>query len=262
LKLKITQVDAFAEKLFGGNPAAVIILDYWLEDELMQKIGMENNLSETAFLVKEETGYRIRWFTPTVEVDLCGHATLAAAKVLFDQQDFPGNELSFHSNSGILKVRKASTGKLTLDFPATPFEEVPDPDGVILKALRVDKARIFKGSFDYMAVIETQQLVEGLDPDFNLLSTLQSRGLVVTAKGDEADFVSRCFYPQSGINEDPATGSAHTMMTPYWAKVLSKNRLSAIQLSNRRANFDCELSGDRVLMSGNAIVYMTGEIEL
>ncbi len=262
MKLKITQVDAFAERVFRGNPAAIIITEHWLEDTLMQQIALENNLSETAFIVKEQAGYRIRWFTPNVEVDLCGHATLASAKVLFDQQDFPGNVITFNSKSGLLKVSKESDGKLTLDFPSTPFELVSNPPAIILQALKIDSATIYKGSFDYMAVVQHQRQIEGLTPDFNLLSTLQSRGIVVTSRGDEADFVSRCFFPQSGINEDPVTGSAHTMMTPYWAKELMKNKLSAVQLSGRRGNLECELAGDRVLMSGNAIIYLRGEIEV
>jgi PhzF family phenazine biosynthesis protein len=262
MKINITQLDAFTEKLFGGNPAAVCILPEWLEDNLMQQIALENNLRETAFIVKEATGYRIRWFTPVVEVDLCGHATLASAKVLFGEQEFPGNEIVFNSKSGILKVKKEASGKLTLNFPVTPFEPVDDPPENILKGLKVKNATIYKGSFDYMAVLENQQQVSALDPDFNLLSTLPSRGLVVTAKGEEADFVSRCFFPQSGINEDPVTGSAHTMMTPYWVRELGKNKLSAIQLSARKGFLDCELAGDRVYMSGDVVVYLRGEIEV
>ena len=262
MKLKIIQVDAFAEKVFSGNPAAICMLDDWLADKLMQQIGMENNLSETAFVVKEEAGYRIRWFTPTVEVDLCGHATLAAAKVLFDKQEFAGNEVVFYSKSGQLKVTKEINGKLKLNFPVAPFELVSDPPASILTALKIGSAIIYKGSFDYMAVIENQEQIESLDPDYNLLATLKSRGIVVTAPGNEVDFVSRCFYPQTGVNEDPVTGSAHTMLTPYWAGILGKNKLSAIQLSYRRGNLECELSGDRVYISGNAIVYMTGEIEI
>ncbi len=262
MKLKITQVDAFAEKVFSGNPAAIIVLENWLEATLMQQIALENNLSETAFLVKEEAGYHIRWFTPNVEVDLCGHATLASAKVLFGQQEFPGNVITFNSKSGLLKVTKETNGKLTLDFPATPFALVSDPPASILQALKIDRATIYKGSFDYMAVVQHQRQIETLAPDFNLLSTLQSRGIVVTAPGDEADFVSRCFFPQSGINEDPVTGSAHTMMTPYWAKELKKNKLYAVQLSSRRGNLECELAGERVYISGNAITYLTGEIEV
>jgi PhzF family phenazine biosynthesis protein len=262
MKLKITQVDAFAQEVFGGNPAAVCILEDWLEDSLMQKIGMENNLSETAFLVKEYPGYYIRWFTPLVEVALCGHATLASAKVLFDLQDFPGDEVTFNSKSGLLKVKKETNGKFTLNFPATPPELLSAPPEGIFKALDVNEGAIFKGKFDYMVVLQTQEQIEGLSPDFTLLATLQSRGIVVTAPGNESDFVSRCFYPQSGINEDPVTGSAHTMMTPYWANRLGKNKLAAIQLSARKGHLECELSGDRVLMSGNAAVYMKGEIEI
>jgi PhzF family phenazine biosynthesis protein len=262
MKLTITQIDAFAEHVFEGNPAAICILEKWPADSLMQKIALENNLSETAFLVKEAGSYHIRWFTPLVEVDLCGHATLAAGKLLFEQESFPAGELSLSSKSGVLKVTKEPDGQLTLNFPVTPFEPVNDPPESICRGLKIDKAVIYKGSFDYMAVLENQQQVEKLDPDFNLLSTLDSRGLVVTAPGDEADFVSRCFFPQSGINEDPVTGSAHTMMTPYWARVLGKNKLSAIQLSARRGKLQCMLSGERVFMTGNAVIYLRGEIEV
>ena len=183
-------------------------------------------------------------------------------KFLFDQQEFPGNEISFNSKSGILKVTKQVGGKLTLNFPVTPYEPVNEPPAIILQALKIDSAVIYKGSFDYMAVVQNQQQIASLEPDFNILSKLNSRGLVVTSRGDEVDFVSRCFFPQSGVNEDPVTGSAHTMMTPYWAKELGKNKLSAIQLSDRRGNLDCELAGDRVYISGKAVVYLTGEIEI
>lgn len=262
MKIKITQLDAFTDKVFGGNPAAICILDEWLPDELMQQIGVENNLSETAFLVKEDKGYHIRWFTPSVEVDLCGHATLAAAKVLFDLPAVTGDEITFYSKSGQLKVKKQTNGKFTLDFPATPGRLVIDPPPVIFEALRMNGNAVFRGPFDYMVISDSQAQVEELEPDFNLLATLDSRGIVVTAPGDEADFVSRCFFPQSGINEDPVTGSAHTMMTPYWADILAKNKLSAIQVSPRKGYLDCELVGERVLMSGNAVTYLRGEIEI
>lgn len=262
MKIKITQLDAFTDKVFGGNPAAICILDEWITDELMQQIGLENNLSETAFLVKEGKGYHIRWFTPSVEVDLCGHATLAAAKVLFELPGVTADEIIFYSKSGQLKVSKESNGKLTLNFPATPGELVTDPPPVIFEALKMSGNAVFKGPFDYMVIADSQAQVEELQPDFNMLATLDSRGIVVTSRGDETDFVSRCFFPRSGINEDPATGSAHTMMTPYWADILAKNKLSAIQLSARKGYLDCELAGERVLISGNAVTYMSGEIEI
>ncbi|MEO6000342.1 MAG: PhzF family phenazine biosynthesis protein [Chitinophagaceae bacterium] len=262
MKITITHVDAFTKKIFSGNPAAVCVLDQWLEDSLMQKIGMENNLSETAFLVKDGDAYHIRWFTPTVEVNLCGHATLASAKVLFDQPDVASDEIIFHSKSGQLKVKKEMNGKLTLDFPASIPALLTDPPASILEGLKIRSDGIYKGPFDYMVVASDQAEIESLEPDFKLLATLQSRGIVVTAPGNEVDFVSRCFYPQSGIDEDPVTGSAHTMMTPYWAKKLGKNKLSAIQLSKRKGYLDCVLAGDRVLMSGFAVTFMKGEIDI
>jgi len=262
MKITITYVDAFTNKVFGGNPAAVCVLDNWLEDSLMQEIAMENNLSETAFLVKDGVAYHIRWFTPTVEVDLCGHATLAAGKVLFEQPGFTGDEISFHSKSGLLKVKKETNGMLTLDFPASIPELLNDPPAIILDSLKIESDGIYKGPFDYMVVARNQAAIESLQPDFKLLATLPSRGIVVTAQGNEVDFVSRCFYPQSGIDEDPVTGSAHTMMTPYWAEKLGKTKLSAIQLSKRKGHLQCELAGNRVLMSGFAVIYLKGEIEL
>ncbi len=262
MKIHIYQVDAFTDKVFGGNPAAVCPLNTWLPDELMQQIGMENNLSETAFLVKDGKDYHIRWFTPTTEVELCGHATLASAAVIFYEWGFSGDEVIFHSKSGELKVKKEINGKLTLNFPNNKPFVVYNPPACIPEGLQLAEAIVYKGPFDYMVIAEDQQQVEALQPDFKTLSQALCRGIVVTAQGDDTDFVSRCFYPQSGIDEDPATGSAHTMMTPYWAERLGKNKLTAIQLSKRKGYFDCELAGDRVLMSGYAVMYMKGEIEL
>lgn len=262
MKIPIYQVDAFSNKTFGGNPAAICPLNEWLPDETLQQIAMENNLSETAFLVKDGKDYQIRWFTPTVEVDLCGHATLASAAVVFHQWGFAGEQIIFHSKSGALPVKKEINGKLTLNFPNNNPQLVENPPECILKALKIENALIYKGAFDYMVIAENQQQIEGLQPDYITLAGAESRGVVVTAKGDEADFVSRCFYPQSGIDEDPVTGSAHTMMVPYWADQLGKTKLSAIQLSKRRGYLDCELAGDRVFMSGYAVTYMTGEIEI
>lgn len=262
MTIPIYQADAFTDKLFGGNPAAVCPLHEWLSDELMQKIAIENNLSETAYLVKDKSDYHIRWFTPGTEVKLCGHATLAAAHILFSILGHSGNTITFHSKSGPLKVTKLSSGKLMLDFPSNPPEEIKDIPAGIFEGLGIDTAPVFKTSFDYMVVLPSQKIIEALTPDFKVLAQAPCRGVITTAKGDDADFVSRCFYPQSGIDEDPVTGSAHTIMVPYWAKQLNKTNMKAIQLSKRRGYLDCELSGDRVLMSGNAVTYLKGEIEV
>ncbi|HRO46901.1 PhzF family phenazine biosynthesis protein [Agriterribacter sp.] len=260
MTISIYQADAFTQHIFGGNPAAVCPLEEWLPDALMQNIALENNLAETAFIVPENDGYYIRWFTPAVEVDLCGHATLAAAHVFFTHLNYPGKEISFHSRSGLLKVTRQKNGQLTLDFPADRFESVTDIPAAIGEGLGITVNEVYKGKFDYMVVVNDQQTIEQLQPDFKILATLKSRGVLATARGNEADFVSRCFFPQSGIDEDPVTGSAHTLLTPYWAGVLGKNTLKAIQLSARKGYLDCELSGDRVLMSGYAVTYMKGEI--
>ena len=259
MKIPIYQVDAFTDTLFGGNPAAICPLEDWATDEEMQKIAMENNLAETAFVVKDGEDYQIRWFTPTVEVKLCGHATLAAAHVLFNSGTINGNELIFHSKSGPLKVTRNGE-LLTLDFPATPAEPVNNPPQGIFEGLGIDHVPVFKSVFDYMVVLPSQKMIEALQPDFKTLAQLDARGLITTAPGDEADFVSRCFFPQSGIDEDPVTGSAHTAMVPYWSAQLGKIKMKAIQLSKRRGYLDCELAGDRVLMSGKAVTYLTGEI--
>jgi PhzF family phenazine biosynthesis protein len=185
-------------------------------------------------------------------VDLCGHATLASAHVLFNHLAFPGNEIIFHSKSGVLKVYKEKNGQLTLNFPKYLPQAIKDAPACIRD----------KGPFDYMVVLETQREVEQLTPDFKLLSKAESRGIVVTARGDQSDFVSRCFFPQSGIDEDPVTGSAHTMLAPYWSEVLGKTKLTAYQLSPRKGYMECEIVKDRVYMSGHAITFMKGEIEL
>ncbi len=263
--MQIYQIDAFAQDVFQGNPAAVIPLKEWLSDELLQKIAMENNLAETAYIVAEGQGFLIRWFTPTVEVALCGHATLATGHVLFEHLGYEGDKIIFHTvQSGGLEVTRGSgagDGKLTLNFPAQGPEPVEaGPYSTAFEGLGISARPLYKGSYDFMVVMDNQSEVEALRPDFRKLSALPGRGIVVTAPGEEADFVSRCFFPQSGIDEDPVTGSAHTMMVPYWAERLGKNRLSAIQLSARRGYLDCEFLGDRVFMSGHAKTYMKGEI--
>lgn len=255
----VYKVDAFTNKLFGGNPAAVCPLDKWFDDATMQKLAAENNLAETAFIVNEGEYYRIRWFTPAVEVKLCGHATLASAHIFFTELGYAKNEIHFDSLSGILSVTKNDNGTYTLDFPANPPQETTTvPDG-LFEGLGIANAKVFKTSFDYMVVLPSQKDIEALSPDFKTLAKVPARGVIATAKGDEADFVSRCFYPQSGIDEDPVTGSAHTITTVYWSQQFHKNKLSAIQLSNRKGFLACELKGERVLMSGNAVTYLKGE---
>lgn len=257
MSIPIFQVDAFSEKLFGGNPAAVCPLEEWLPDSLMQQIAAENNLAETAFFVETESGFHIRWFTPAVEVDLCGHATLAAGHVLFHHLGYQNNEILFQSRSGVLNVRK--TGDLlTLDFPADELQSVEVP--VLLKeALGVEPEECYKGKTDYMLVYPHQQVITDMKPDFQKLSGMECRGVIVTSPGIGCDFVSRFFAPQSGINEDPVTGSAHTSLTPYWAEKLNKTELSAIQLSPRKGHLTCKINGKRVEISGRCITYLIGE---
>jgi PhzF family phenazine biosynthesis protein len=261
MKLPIYVVDAFTSNLFGGNPAAVCPLDEWLPDDLMQKLGAENNLAETVFFVKEGDDYRIRWFTPAVEVKLCGHATLASAHIFYTELGYTRDEILFNSLSGTLKITRKAPGVYTLDFPADTVTPVAEA-GSLLAALGVSYGEVFKTSFDYLVVLNSQKEVEAISPDLKALAKAESRGVIITAKGDEADFVSRFFGPQSGIDEDPVTGSAHTSLVPYWAAHLGKTNLKAIQVSKRRGYLDCELKGDRVLMSGNAVTYMRGQYEV
>ncbi|MCF3108956.1 PhzF family phenazine biosynthesis protein [Niabella sp. CC-SYL272] len=258
---RIYQVDAFTNTVFSGNPAAVCPLEYWLPDDLLQKIAMENNLAETAFYVPQADQFGIRWFTPTVEVDLCGHATLAAAFVLFHREEYAGTTIRFHSpRSGILTVRREETW-LTLDFPADALQEVPLTEQ--LKSCFNEEPRLaFKGKTDYMLVFETADAITNLQPDFGAISLLDARGVIVTAPGQATDFVSRFFAPQSGIPEDPVTGSAHTSLVPYWAKLLNKKQLSALQLSERQGFLQCHYLDDRVEISGQGKLYLTGEIYL
>lgn len=261
MKLKIFQVDAFTNKVFGGNPAAVCILDKWIPTKLMQQIAAENNLAETAFAVENENFYEIRWFTPKVEVDLCGHATLATAHVLFNYYKSDLNQLKFHSYlSGSLSVTK-NKELLTLNFPCDYLNKIETPQ-VLIEALHKTPIESWKGKTDFMLIFENQKVIENLNPNFQLLETVGGRGVIVTAKGNEVDFVSRFFGPQVGINEDPVTGSAHTTLIPYWSQVLKKTTLTAQQLSDRKGDLYCEFKGDRVLIAGNAVTYLIGEIEI
>lgn len=258
MTLPVYIVDAFTTKLFGGNPAAVCPLEKWLPDELMQSLAAENNLAETVFFVNEPDGYRIRWFTPAVEVKLCGHATLASAFIMYTKLGCTADEIVFNSLSGPLKVSRCNHGKLQLNFPVSEIEPIPEIPQAIIDGLQTTNLVAYKTAFDYMVIVQSQAVVESLQPDLDAIASLEARGVIVTAKGDDVDFVSRCFFPQSGINEDPVTGSAHTALTPYWANVLGKSKLKAIQVSKRRGYLDCELAGDRVLISGNAVLYLEG----
>lgn len=262
-KIKIYQVDAFTEKLFSGNPAAVCILDKWLSDDLMQSIANENNLAETAFVVPRKTDFEIRWFTPLVEVDLCGHATIASAFVLFNILYYPDAIIRFHSpRSGLLSVEKKEE-LLFLDFPTDTLVSINEVKNIsIEKCIGIKPLELYKGKTDYMAVIENENLLQLLQPDLEEISKLNARGLIVTTKGETVDFVSRFFAPQSGINEDPVTGSAHTSLIPLWSKKLGKNKFIANQLSIRGGQLLCEFKNGRCLIGGKARLYLTGEIHL
>ncbi|HYK89122.1 MAG TPA: PhzF family phenazine biosynthesis protein [Acidobacteriota bacterium] len=260
MRTKIYQVDAFTNRLFQGNPAAVCPLADWLPAETMQRIGAENNLSETAFYVKSGDAFNIRWFTPTVEVDLCGHATLASAHVLFNHEGFGGRRISFNSRGGILSVAREGDF-LVLDFPVDTVKEVKPPQELV-RGMGQQPRKALRGRSDYMLVYGTEADVEGLKPDFGLIAKTTARGVIATARGTRADFVSRFFAPQAGIPEDPATGSSHTTLMPYWAKELGKLELTALQLSKRGGSFKCRLRDDRVDIAGQARTYLVGEIEI
>jgi PhzF family phenazine biosynthesis protein len=261
MKLKLYQVDAFTDRLFSGNPAAVCPLEEWLPGEVMQQIAMENNLSETAFFLKKGDDYLIRWFTPSNEVDLCGHATLAAAHVLYNHLGYTGDQIVFHTiYRGSLIVRKKDN-MLTMNFPADPPKEVP-LSNELKECFHQFPAAAYKGISNYMVVFEKESDITSLGPDFHAIAKLPGTGLIATAPGDSSDFVSRFFAPQSGIPEDPVTGSAHTTLSPYWSKRLGKAELSAIQLSPRKGFLQCKMLGDRVEISGQARTYLTGEFSI
>lgn len=257
--LTIFQVDAFTSKLFGGNPAAVCPLETWLPDETMQKLAAENNLSETAFFVREGEGYHLRWFTPEFEIDLCGHATLAAAFILFNYLEYKEEVIKFSTKSGLLEVRK-KRDLIELDFPTRVPQRCEAPEA-LLKGLSLPPLKVLK-SRDYFLVYEDEALIKQIVPDFKYLNQLNVVGIIVTAASDKVDFVSRFFVPNSVIGEDPVTGSAHCNLIPYWAKELNKTTLTAKQLSAREGELFCEDKGDRVTMAGNAVLYLKGEYYL
>ncbi len=257
--MKIYQLDAFTDKIFSGNPAAICPLDEWLSDEIMLKIAAENNLAETAFYVKQGEKYHIRWFTPTTEVDLCGHATLATAYIIFNYENYFEDVIQFFSpRSGNLMVSKKGD-LLTLNFPTDELKKVA-LTSELLDCFEIKPILAFKGKADYMLVFENETDIQTIIPNLKLISNLKARGVIVTAKGNQSDFVSRFFGPTVGVNEDPVTGSAHTTLIPFWAERLGKTELSAIQLSERKGHLLCKFLGDRVEISGQVKLYMKGEI--
>jgi len=268
MRLTIYQVDAFASKVFEGNPAAVIPLESWIDAELMQQVAMENNLSETAFIVKKDPGikgaedaYHIRWFTPEYEIDLCGHATLAAAYVIKNFLEPHIGAITFTTEkAGALKAL-AKDGVYTLDFPERMPEPVAAPEK-LFEALGISTAVDVLRSRDYFVVLPNEEAVRNIEPDYSIMRGLDTIGVIVTAKGHAADVVSRCFYPGLGIQEDPVTGSAHCNIVPYWSEKLGKKNLHCRQLSPRGGSLQCSLEGDRVFMSGTCVLYLEGTITI
>lgn len=267
MNLPIYQVDAFTPELFRGNPAAIMPLTHWLPDATLQALARENQLSETAFLVplpdSGEADFHIRWFTPATEVPLCGHATLASAWVLFNRRQWRGEEVRFLSRSGLLGVRREPDGWLTLDFPALAAEPVPTP-AAISRALKEAPETAFYVPADtnHMIVLEHEEAVRNARPQLRPLAELGSQGLIITAPGRNCDFVSRYFAPGAGIDEDPVTGSIHSVLAPYWGRRLGKTQMEARQLSARGGFLRCHWQGDRVAISGQAAFYMEGSVSL
>ena len=256
---KLYQVDAFCCGLFTGNPAGVCMLnDHWLDDKTLQSIALENNLSETAFLLYKEEQWHIRWFTPNVEVDLCGHATLASAHVMFNHEGYEGEQIIFQSRSGELYVTRTGD-MLSLNFPADTLTNCPVTTA-LADCFDHQPIMAFKGKSDYMLVFENEDQVAEIIPDFGRIEKLPVRGIIVTAPGKTVDFVSRFFGPQSGVPEDPVTGSAHTSLTPYWSSLLNKKELTAMQLSARKGWLQCKDLGERIEISGSAVTFFTGNI--
>ena len=260
MKISLYQVDAFADAVFKGNPAAVCPLDEWLDDDLLQAIAGENNLSETAYFVAKGDAYELRWFTPVAEVDLCGHATLASAYVVFEHIERDAGAVNFDTRSGRLSVARGAGGLLTMDFPSQPGAELAVGEDII-QALGAEPSFLYS-SEDLMAVFERQCQIAAIEPDFAALKKIEGRGVIITALGDEVDFVSRFFAPKFDIPEDPVTGSAHCMLTPYWAHRLGKMEMQARQISARGGDLTCTLNGERVGISGRASEYMKAEISL
>jgi predicted PhzF superfamily epimerase YddE/YHI9 len=258
--LPYSVVDAFTDRPFAGNPAAVYLLPAWRDHRWLQLVAREMNLSETAYLVRNRDGFELRWFTPAVEVDLCGHATLASAHVLWTQGHSEASELRFETKSGTLKATRRG-GRIELDFPAKP-EVLADPPPRLLEALGAKATYVGRNQFDYLVEVESEAVLRGLTPDFTRLATLPVRGVIVTARSADGrfDFVSRFFAPASGVDEDPVTGSAHCCLGPYWGRKLSKTEMRAYQASPRGGIIGVRLAGDRVFLAGTAVTVTRGEL--
>ncbi len=260
MTLPFYQVDAFTSKLFGGNPAAVVPLEKWLDDKTLQNIAAENNLSETAFFVKEREHYHIRWMTPVNEVPLCGHATLASAYVIFNFIEKDAAKIKFMSKSGELIVAREGD-LLTLDFPThKPIPLVMNE--TIKKCFDKKPLEVLENGFYLLIIFDSEEYIRNFQPNFELIKQIHPHAVIVSAKGDQADFVSRMFAPNEGIDEDPVTGSAHTVLIPYWSEKLGKKNFRALQVSKRMGELFCEDCGDRVRISGNAVLYATGNVFL
>ncbi len=257
MNIRQYQVDAFASRAFEGNPAAVCPLESWLDDGTLQAIAEENNLSEIAFFVPSEKGFALRWFTPLREVDLCGHAILATAHVIFNILRYPKQAIVFETRSGELSVAK-NGALLEMDFPSLSPEPCACPE-ILTAALGFQPLEVLAAD-DYLAVFDSEASIRAITPDHSLLRQLDLRGVIVTAPGSDVDFVSRFFAPKYGIPEDPVTGSAHCELAPYWAKKLGKNTLSAKQVSKRGGNITCEVKADRVLLLGHAVTFMQADL--
>lgn len=261
MNYNIYQVDAFTDHVFGGNPAAVVPLTEWLSDEVLQNIAMENNLSETAFFVADGGDYHIRWFTPDVEVNLCGHATLASSHVLYRHLGYSGDEIRFKSRSGNLTVR-AMDDKYILNFPSDKPVAQPK-DELFVRCFDREPDAVLKGSADYLFVFEDEQFVRDVSPNTDVIRRLDAEGVIITARGkSEVDFVSRFFAPQLGIPEDPVTGSAHTVLVPYWAERMQKDEFLAHQVSKRGGVLECKYLGGRCEIGGSARTFLDGTITL
>lgn len=258
MKLNLYQIDAFAKNIFEGNPAGVCPLDEWLDDNIMQKIANENNLSETAFFVNENNRFHIRWFTPSKEVDMCGHATLASAYVIFEILNYKKDEIIFNSKSGILKVTK-DNDKFKMNFPIQEIIKCNTPNN-ILKAFETEPIECYK-SMDYILIFENEEDILNAKPNLELLKDIDARGIIITSKSEKYDFINRFFAPKYGINEDPVTGSAFTQLIPYWNTVFNKDIFIAKQVSHRGGEVFCKLKNDRVEISGYAKKYLEGVIE-
>ena len=266
MKVRLFQVDAFTKTVFGGNPAAICPLEEWMDTDRMQAIARENNLSETAFFVETDHGYDLRWFTPTTEVDLCGHATLATALVLWRHLGKKASTLEFNTRSGLLKVSRRSD-MIEMDLPLIQTELCKEQPEELVRGLgRTPEEVVAYGAEkkhgNYVAIYKNESDVRGLDPDLPTLKRLGKMGVSVTAPGDDSDFVSRYFAPSFGIDEDPVTGSIHCALTPYWAKRLGKSRLHALQVSSRGGELFCELLEERVRVAGHAVCYMEATIRI